>query len=65
MASHWVRPSAGPGADGFGFSLNPSYVLAGVVTAAQKTIDLVGIVSVWHGRGWEGLRARSACVSTR
>jgi len=63
MASHWVRPSAGPGADGFGFSLNPSYV--GVVTAAQKTIDLVGIVSVWHGTGSEGLRARPAGVSTR
>ena len=76
MASHWVRPSAGPMVNstpsarrwkalmGFAFrSTHPTSLLGEV--AAQKTIDLVGIVSVWHGTGSEGLRARPAGVSTR
>jgi hypothetical protein len=35
------------------------------VAGSQKTIDLVGIVSVWHATGSEGLRVRSAGASTR
>jgi hypothetical protein len=49
---------------GFAFPSTDPAALAGGA-AAQKTIDLVGVVSVWHGTGSEGLRARSAGVSTR
>ena len=41
---------------GFAFRSTHPTSWRGEVAAAQKTIDLVGIVSVWHGTGSEVAR---------